>query len=259
MTPQSISPDNNHPQLRWFGIRPPKFLRSEINRLLAASTCFSCTLALLRIIHIHSTIFGFLIWNLFLAYIPYALSTWLTNRRSRHPLTNPLSTPPTPPVYRRPWAGEKRLDIAIALVWLLFVPNSFYILTDLYHLVDRSNPRVPQWYDLVLIFSFAWNGLLLGVLSVRQMEKLLPVKGIFRGTNVVYAVMALSAFGVYTGRYLRYNSWDVLSNPFQLTADILYITSHPLRNSQAWGMICCYTILLSFIYTMFKKMSQALA
>ena len=165
----------------------------------------------------------------------------------------------TPPVYRRPWAGEKRLDIAIALVWLLFVPNSFYILTDLYHLVDRSNPRVPQWYDLVLIFSFAWNGLLLGVLSVRQMEKLLPVKGIFRGRNVVYAVMALSAFGVYTGRYLRYNSWDVLSNPFQLTADILYITTHPLRNSQAWGMICCYTILLSFIYTMFKKMSQALA
>ncbi len=192
MTPQSISPATGNRRL--FGIRPPKFLRSEINQLLAASTCFSCTLVLLRIIHTHSTIFVFLAWNLFLAYIPYALSTWLTNRRSRHPLTNPLSTPPTPPVRRWQWAGGKKLDIVIALVWLLFVPNSFYILTDLFHLVDRSDPHVPQWYDLALIFSFAWNGLLLGVLSVRQMEKLLPAKGFFRGTNAVYVVMALSAF-----------------------------------------------------------------
>lgn len=258
MTPQSISPADTRSRL-FPGIRRPKFLRSEINRILAASTCFSCTLAFLRIIHTHSTIFGFLAWNLFLAYIPYALSAWLTARRSRHPLTNPLSTPPTPPVRRWQWAGGKRLDIALALLWLLFVPNSFYILTDLYHLVDRRHPRVPEWYDLVLIFSFAWNGLLLGVLSVRQMEKLLPTKGIFRGGNIVYVVMALSAFGVYAGRYLRYNSWDILSNPFQLTADILYLIGHPLRNGQAWGMICCYTILLCFIYTMFKKMSRALA
>jgi uncharacterized membrane protein len=257
MTTQSISPADGARRLLP-GIRLPKILRSEINRLLVASTCFSFTLVFLRIIHTHSTIFAFMAWNLFLAYIPYALSTWLTARRSRHPLTNSLSTPPTPPVRRRQWAGGKPLDIAIALAWLLFVPNSFYILTDLYHLTDSRHPHVPEWYDLILIFSFAWNGLLLGVLSVRQMEKLLPVKGIFRGTLIVFLVMALSAFGVYTGRYLRYNSWDILSNPFQLTADILYIIVHPLRNQQAWGMILCFTILLSFIYSMLKKMSRAL-
>lgn len=201
-----------------------------------ASTCFSCVLVVLRIIHTGKPMFLWLIWNLFLAYVPYLLSSWLALRQPTR------------------W----RLLVPSA-IWLLFIPNSFYILTDLFHLIDCRNPRVPAWFDLSLIFSFAWNGLLLGVLSVRQMEKLArPIIGTYWGGFFVYLVMGLSALGVYAGRYLRFNSWDILTNPFQLTLDMTLLIIHPLRSQQAWGMIACYTILLSFIYQMLKKLSHAL-
>ena len=212
------------------------FLRSEIGRLLMASTCFSCVLVLLRIIHTGKPMFLWLVWNLFLAYVPYLLSSWLTLRQ------------------RTRWRF-----LLLSAIWLLFIPNSFYILTDLFHLIDCRSPRVPAWFDLSLIFSFAWNGLLLGVLSVRQMEKLArPMVGAYWGGFFVYLVMALNALGVYAGRYLRLNSWDILTNPFQLTTDMGHLIIHPLRSGQAWGMIACYTILLSFIYQMLKKLSHAL-
>jgi uncharacterized membrane protein len=219
------------------GLRRRILERSEIDRLLIASTLFSCLLVAIRIIHTHSIQFIWMTWNLFLAYLPYLLSTWLTTKQPR----------------------RSRL-LTLSVVWLLFIPNTFYILTDLFHLIDSRNPHSPEWYDLVLIFSFAWNGLLLGVLSTRQMEKLLlPDRAGLRSHLFLYSTMFLCALGVYIGRYLRYNSWDVLSNPLQLTADILGMIIHPLRNGSGWTMIACYTILLCFIYNMLKKMSQALA
>jgi uncharacterized membrane protein len=206
------------------------FLRTEIDRLLTASIAFSCVLVVLRVLHTGSIIFLFMIWNLFLAYIPYALSSWLTAspRRMQQPL----------------------FRYAFFALWLLFLPNTFYILTDLYHLHDSRHALSPAWFDLALIFSCAWNGLLLGVLSLRQMEKLFHFP--------ITPIMALNALGIYVGRYLRYNSWDIVSNPFQLTADIFNMIVHPLRHQYAWDMIGCYTILLVFIYLMMKQLSKAL-
>jgi uncharacterized membrane protein len=205
------------------------FLRTELDRLLTASIIFSCALVAFRVLHTGSIVFLFLVWNLFLAYIPYALSTWLTTRPG--------------------W--NRRLKLIVTLIWLLFLPNAFYILTDLYHLYDRRHPGIPEWFDLAMIFSCAWNGLLLGVLSLRQMEKLFNLP--------VYPIMALNALGIYVGRYLRYNSWDILSNPFELITDITDMIIHPFRNHYAWDMILCYTILLIFIYTMTKKLGRALS
>ena len=74
----------------------------------------------------------------------------------------------------------------------------------------------------------------------------------------VYPVIALSSLGVYAGRYLRYNSWNIVTDPFQLMRDILGMVIHPLRNRPAWDMILCYAILLSFVYVMLKKLSRAL-
>jgi len=98
----------------------------------------------------------------------------------------------------------------------LFIPNSFYIITDLYHLGDKYNDRqTPQWFDLAMILSYVWNGLLLGVLSVRQMERaLLPRQTLRNELLFLYPVMWTSALGIYIGRYLRYNSWDVSDRSF---------------------------------------------
>jgi uncharacterized membrane protein len=140
--------------------------------------------------------------------------------------------------------------------WLLFIPNSFYIITDLFHL-GISN--VPIWFEVALLLSFAWNGLILGVLSVRQIEKIM--RELFPNMNefiFLFPVMCLNAFGIYIGRYLRFNSWDVISNPFELAADISNLILHPLASKPAWAMICCYAVLMTFIYVTMKKLSKSI-
>jgi uncharacterized membrane protein len=240
-----------------FDLRKIFFLRTEMDRLLASSMCFSCMLVIIRIVHSGRPLFIFMIWNLFLAYIPYALSTWLTARYSipngRWP---ERSGQPLSPTRRR---ISQILLIGLSLVWLLFIPNTFYILTDLYHLTDHGRTsRIPEWYDLVLIVSFAWNGLLLGVLSVRHMERLfMPRTSVLAGWFFVYPIMMLNSLGVYTGRYLRYNSWDIISDPLQLLADILDMIIHPFRNHPVWIMIFCFSILLTLIYRMFQAAQGA--
>lgn len=214
------------------------FLRNEMDRLLSLSILFSCMLTVARIIYTGTLTFVSLVWNLFLAFVPY----FITQRLQRNPQ----------------WIQKKLVFGFLFLVWLLCIPNSFYIITDLFHLADHHNDfTVPQWYDLTLILSFAWNGLLLGILSVRQMEKI--TEHFFPGRHeliFLYPVMWLNALGVYVGRYLRFNSWDVITNPFELGHDIANILLHPVTFRYAWGMIFCFSILMTFMYLTIKKISK---
>jgi uncharacterized membrane protein len=139
------------------------------------------------------------------------------------------------------------------IVWLLFIPNSFYILTDLFHL-NHFTP-VPVWFDLVLILSFAWNGLIAGILSVRQMEKIV-IRGSRNSWMFIFPVMCLNAFGVYIGRFLRFNSWDILFNPLQLVADISQVLLHPVAYKSAWAMVICFGALLTFLYSTAIKINS---
>jgi uncharacterized membrane protein len=213
------------------------FSKSETERTLLLSCLFSVLLSAVRIGYTGYWTFISLNWNLFLAFIPYGLSKKLVRRVQ--------------------WIEITPVFLFLFLVWLLFIPNAFYIITDLFHL--GSNSAVPLWFDLALILSFAWNGLLFGILSVRQMEKIVAVKWCIRYEALfLYPVMFLNALGIYVGRYLRYNSWDVVTNPFRLAEDIWYLLRHPLRNRFDWSMIFCYAILMTLIYTAIKRISKAL-
>ncbi|MBS1934902.1 MAG: DUF1361 domain-containing protein, partial [Bacteroidetes bacterium] len=155
--------------------------------------------------------------------------------------------------------NNKFIFSIIFFAWLAFIPNSFYIITDLFHLGDHYNDRkMPQWFDLAMILSFAWNGLLLGVLSVRQMEKVFTTR-IFKMHELlfIYPLMWMNAFGVYIGRYLRYNSWELLTNPLQLIKDIVVILLHPIENRNALNMVFCYSIMMTLFYLTLKKISKA--
>lgn len=212
------------------------FFRTETDGMLTWSLAFSILLVGTRMIYTGEHVFVFMAWNLFLAYIPYVLSVWLSQTPS--------------------WIENRFKFVMVFGIWLLFIPNAFYILTDLYHL--GWHPGVPLWYDLVLIGSCAWNGLLLGVLSVRQMEKIIR-SHFFRKNELlfIYPIMFLNAFGVYVGRYLRFNSWDVITNPFGLITDILEILLHPIQNMYGWGMIICYSVFMTLIYFTIKRLSKA--
>ena len=210
--------------------------KSDASQVLIMSTLFSLALMACRMIYAGEIMFVFLVWNLFLAYIPYALSDWMQNQMK---------------------TKKAVLFFAIVFLWLMFIPNTFYIITDLIHL--DVNSSVPVWYDLVLLLSFAWNGVLFGIVSVRQMEKLFEQYFNKKlGLFFILPVMILNAFGVYVGRHLRFNSWDVVANPFQLMEDVIALFIHPLQNKVDWSIIICYSLLLSLFYLTVKRMGRVL-
>ena len=207
-----------------------------IHQWLIASSGFSCLLLLIRIIITESRGYLFLPWNLFLAFIPYWIAKWIVDNN---------------PIIENTW--KRRGALAL---WLLFVPNSFYIITDLFHLIDINT--APKWFDLLLIFSFAWNGIICGIISLRRIEGITESR---RGKSfsfvVVFGVMWLNALGIYIGRYLRFNSWDIISDPFSLAEEIGNMIIHPINHLYAWGMTLGYACFISFLYLMMKKLGES--
>jgi uncharacterized membrane protein len=208
--------------------------------MLALSMLFSCLLLLVRILYTGTWTYSSLGWNLFLAALPYGWTKLA--------------------LFKRIWYRKRVLMFLHVSVWLLLIPNSFYILTDLFHLADWYNDfKVPGWYDLIVIVSFAWNGLLLGMMSVRQMEIFLEQElGRLPRLLFLCPVMLLNGLGVYVGRYLRFNSWDVITSPVRLISDIAGIFIHPMVNHYAWGMIICFSALMTLMYLTIKKIADAI-
>ena len=208
----------------------------SMHHWLLASSCFSCLLLLVRVIVTGSLNYIFLPWNLFLAFIPYWITGWITKDSTR--MRNKLKLLP-----------------ALAL-WLLFVPNSFYIITDLFHLTHIRT--APTWFDLLLVFSFAWNGILCGIISLWRVESIVTlVSGKKLSILMIFGVMWLNAFGIYIGRYLRFNSWDIVNDPFSLLAEIAAMICRPLDNFYGWGMTFCYAAFITFLYFTIKKSGES--
>ena len=149
---------------------------------------------------VSGSIFGlFLGWNLFLAAVPLVASSALVRLDKK----------------RAGWAPL----VAVGAVWLLFLPNAPYILTDLVHL--RARPPVPFWYDLALLLSAAGTGLLAAYVSLADVQSVVAQRlGSRTSWAVSVGVLFLSAFGIYLGRELRWNSWDVVTAPATLLADV---------------------------------------
>jgi len=214
-----------------------RFSRTRLSVLqwLLLSCALSCVMVLARVIATGYTTYLWLTWNLFLAYIPLAISYWLS---------------------ARPSVIERRWKLAVTLfVWLLFVPNAFYIITDLFHLSEHR--AAPRWFDLLLIFSFAWNGLLFGVMSVRRIELIINM-AVGRDYSLLFtsSVMMLNAWGIYLGRYLRFNSWDLLTQPFTLLGAMLEMLFHPFDNVAAWDMIIFYGAFMTILYMTVRRLGE---
>lgn len=159
------------------------------------------TLLLLRVKITNSTYLLFLIWNLFLAYIPYFLSS---------------------SIYKNFFNTNKKIQNSFyGLIWLLFIPNSFYILTDFTHLHFKTTFQFSL--DMLIISSFSFVGFYVGLLSIHTIRQLVIAKyGNTKGNIFILIISFLSAFGIYLGRVLRFNSWDIISKPIQLAYTSIY-------------------------------------
>ena len=198
------------------------------NQFLLPLLSFTGILLAGRIIHTHTIVFLFIPWNLLLAFVPLYFSYQLNH------------------------TGSKKTQWLFLALWLLFFPNSMYIITDLFHLHERVG--MPQWYDLLILFSAALNGLVMGFLSVVEVEEYLSAHihtGFIRW--VVLSFFFLSGYGIYLGRYLRWNSWSIITRPLSLLYDIRQDVFHPIRHDQSWMMSILFGIWLYILYKYFKK------
>ena len=162
--------------------------------LLASATVFSVAIWRVRSEFSGSGRYAFLIWNLFLAWIPFIVSYFTYTM-----------------TLNRKWISV--VIPCAAFVWLIFFPNAPYILTDFQHLA-YSVSDLPVWYDVMMLVWFAFTGLLLGMVSLVLMQEIIRREfGRWAGWAFVALVAGLSSTGVYMGRFLRWNSWDILRNP----------------------------------------------
>jgi len=158
------------------------------------------------------TTFLFLAWNLWLAWIPYLIA---------------ISLEKIP--------AKKFLAIPALLAWLVFFPNAPYLVTDLLHVHYRHG--IPLWYDVMMLFSFAWTGLLLGFLSLMEVQRFLEKRLDKKLVHLlVGAAIGLGAFGVYLGRYQRWNTWDLLTAPYQVFWDMAAVLVHPFAYLGTLGL-----------------------
>ncbi len=136
---------------------------------------------------------AYLLWNLFLAWIPWLLGTVVARARAR-------------------WVA-----LAALPAWLAFLPNAPYLVTDLLHLQPLD--PVPFWYDALLYCAFALAGCALGWTSLAMVrERAARAMGPVRAELALVAVAFLAGFGVYLGRFGRWNSVDVWQRPAALLA-----------------------------------------
>ena len=195
---------------------------------LVLCTLLACLLLIGRVYLSRHLTYIFLIWNLFLAWLPYLASLWTNSLYQRQ---------------SRRWGYL----LVPGLLWLIFFPNAPYIVTDFFHLQHR--PPVPLWYDIGLLAIFAWTGLFLAVFSLRAMQMLVKtVAGSVAAWLFVAAVIGLSGLGVYIGRFLRWNSWDLFLHPQAVLTDIVIHLTHPLQYAAAFGVSFMFALFLLVCY-----------
>jgi uncharacterized membrane protein len=196
--------------------------------VLASGACVALVLA--RQLHSHTTHYRFLIWNLALAWIPLALAAMAhTFAASRRRVAYVLLVP-------------------TAVAWLLFFPNAPYLLTDFLHITE-SYDNVPAWYDVMMITWFAWVGLLLGIASLLLMQEI-AVRAWGRAWSWVAVVAAtvLGSVGIYLGRFLQWNSWDVFHSPLAMARRVWQNVTQPTADLRAFAFTVSYALLFLFVY-----------
>ena len=190
--------------------------------LLILNSLVASILLVIASIYSHNFSFLYFIWNLFLSWVPLLVSVILV-----YILKNKL------------WSSWTAL--ILSFVWLIFIPNSFYMISDFIHLVE-----VPTDYLLyfaiaftAIIYSASINGYISLYLIHRELKKRLSSKSAW----VLVALISLvSSYAIYIGRVLRWNSWDILTNPGGVIFDVSdnFLNFNSLKNS-------IFTTLLFFV------------
>lgn len=215
-------------------------------RLLRVRVQFVATLLLSSLVSIglflygahrnHSWEFAYFIWNLFLAWLPLVFAIWLVAI-----------------LRRKLWSSWEAMGVSV--LWLLFLPNSFYMVSDFIHLDEVR--RVDIVYDAVMFTSFIFVAVFMGLTSLYLVHQEFRKRFTRLGSTAwLTAIFILCSFAIYLGRDLRWNSWDVLTNPGGLLFDVSDRLMHPSAYPQMFLTVGSFFVLLSSMYTLAWKTVQ---
>lgn len=197
---------------------------------LGLSTVVSIGLFGYNAFHGHGLSESYLLWNLALAWLPMLFAFWLTTI-----------------LRRKLWSSWEAL--AASVLWLLFLPNSFYMISDFIHIQDVR--QVDVLYAAVMFTSFIFTGVLLGLSGLYLVHVQLKRRFTSRVTAAwIGLTLLISSFAIYVGRDLRWNSWDVLINPGGLLFDISDRLQHPSAYPQMFVTVISFFVLLVSMYTL---------
>ncbi len=207
--------------------------------ILLNVACLVCILLVAaRVAYTDSSRHTGLIWNLFLAWIPFILA-YIAHTVSWKRIWLYLAIP------------------VIAFLWLIFFPNAPYMLTDLQDLARAGGVGAPLWYDVLIVVWCSWTGTLLGVISLYLMQDIISrTLGRSIGWVFVFIISGLSSFGIYIGRFVRLNSWDILQNPAETAVEILGLVIDPSMRLAAFTIL--YTFFFLFLFVLLYSFSHML-
>jgi uncharacterized membrane protein len=196
----------------------------------------SLMLVIARVVYTGNIKYGFLVWNLFLAWLPLVFALLACDE------------------FRAPARGKWRF-LTLAGAWLLFFPNAPYIFTDLIHLTSPFFQHF--WIDLTLILLCAVTGLVLGFVSLYLMQTLVTALfGRFASWLFIAGVTGLSGIGIYVGRFLRFNSWDVIFKPVELYRGLGTLAADPLTHPGTFAFSALFGIFLFLSYLMLYALTH---
>jgi len=218
--------------------------RLPLTRALLVASAGCLLMVLLRVLLTGGLRYGYLLWNLFLAWIPYLLALLI-----RKVAPGPANAPEAQPLRFRPGV------VVLGLLWLLFYPNAPYILTDFIHLF-RAPPRLQAghafltenallWYDIILNAAFAFIGHFIGLISLVILHRKVRELGRrWLGWLLVVLASGLGGYGIFLGRFERLNSWFILSDPLQTLREAL----ENLFNLKAVLFSLCFAFFIFLTY-----------
>lgn len=192
-----------------------------IRRLFPLALCSGLAVALLfaRMAFTGSTLFFVLGWNLFLAWVPLGLALCLER------------------------ASRPGVRLGLFAAWLAFFPNAPYLVTDFIHLHHRA--PVPLWYDVAFFATLALAGLFVGLASLEVVHRVLRRHTSSRVSwGVLLIISALSGYAIYLGRFLRWNSWDLLTRPLGVLGSL----ASDVTQVRPWGVSAVFGAMVFVSY-----------
>lgn len=204
--------------------------RTEYIVALGLASLISVVMFGYRALRGHDLTTIYLPWNLFLAWLPLLLSLRLMSVL-RYKL----------------WSSWEALGTSF--LWIAFLPNSFYMVSDFIHLQDVSRSNVL--YDSIMFTMFVITGVMLGFSSLYLVHLQLRRRfSDFASTGWVGTVLLICSVAIYLGRDLRWNTWDILLNPAGLLFDVSDRLRHPEAYPQMLLVIAAFFVLLATLYNL---------